>query len=222
MVIERSQSFEHFVSPFGSFCLIIGRDILYLIIGSDSLVSPIECFHRYQVYDTFEVLFGSDRYLYGARIGSEHLFYLCYHFEKVCSRAVHLVYITYTRHIVFICLTPHRLRLRLHASYRTESSHCTIEYSQRALDLYGEVYVSRGVDKIDFILLSFVFPTRSSSSRGDSDTAFLLLFHPVHCSGTVVNFTYFMRKTRIKQYTFGCRSFTGIDVSHNTDVSRKS
>ena len=73
--------------------------------------------------------------------------------------------------------------------------------------------------RINIILELSGNPVTSSSSGSNCNTSFLLLCHPVHCSGTVVCFTYAVSFTGIKKDTFCRCSFTGIDVSHDTDIS---
>ena len=65
---------------------------------------------------------------------------------------------------------------------------------------------------VRFILLSHTRPECSSRSGSDGDTTFLLLLHPVHGSGAVMNFTDFVVYTGVEQNTFGSSGFTGVDV----------
>ena len=57
------------------------------------------------------------------------------------------------------------------------------------------------------------------SGAGNSDTAFLFLNHPVHGSGTFVNFAEFMTQTAIEEDTFRKGSLTGVDMCHNPDIT---
>ena len=79
----------------------------------------------------------------------------------------------------------------------------------------------RSVDKVDLVFVAVIVPESGSGGRSDGDTTLLLLLHPVHGSGAVVNLTYFVSQTRIKQYALRCGGLTGIDMSHNTYITGK-
>ena len=82
--------------------------------------------------------------------------------------------------------------------------------------------MSRGVDQVDLVLLTHIVPESRRCGRGDRDTTLLLLNHPVHGSGTLVGLTDLMGLTRVEQNTLRRRGLTGIDVSHDTDITRVS
>ena len=64
-----------------------------------------------------------------------------------------------------------------------------------------------------------IFPKSRCSGGHNGNTTFLLLSHKVHGRSTIMCLTNFMSFTSIIQNTF-CRScFTGINVSHNTNVT---
>ena len=54
----------------------------------------------------------------------------------------------------------------------------------------------------------------------NGDTSLLLLDHPVHSGGTLVNLTDLVCFSGVVKNSLGSRSLTGIDVSHDADVSR--
>ena len=182
---------------------------------------PIDGFHSDKVDKAFEVFFSTDRNLDRARVSAEYFFNLSNNVKEVSTWAVHFINVTDTRHIIFIGLAPNCFRLRLNATNSTESSYGAIEDTKRAFYFDGEVYVSRGVNKVYTILFTGVVPACSSSGRSDSDTTFLLLSHPVHSSGTIVSFADFMSKTGIEKNTLWSSGFSGIDVSHDTDITSK-
>ena len=114
------------------------------------------------------------------------------------------------------CLTPNRFRLRFYAAFSRENSNRTVKYTQRTFNFYREVNVPRSINDVDTIS----FPVGRRSSRRDSDTTFLFLGHPVHGSSAIMNFADFMNTAGVEKDTFCCRGFTGIDVSHDTNISR--
>ena len=77
----------------------------------------------------------------------------------------------------------------------------------------------RSVDQVDLVLVTCVVPVGGGSSRGDGNTALLLLNHPVHGSSAVVYLTDLVRQTRVEQDTLRGGRLTGIDVRHNADVT---
>ena len=71
------------------------------------------------------------------------------------------------------------------------------------------------IDDVDTV----VPPRAGSGSRGNGDTAFLLLLHPVHHGIAIMDFTNLVGSARIKKDSFGRRRLTGIDVSHDADIT---
>ena len=76
-----------------------------------------------------------------------------------------------------------------------------------------------GIDKIQLIYIVAVMPECGGGSGSDGNTALLLLNHPVHSGTSVVNFSNLVDFTSVIENTLGRGSLTGIDVSHNADVS---
>ena len=67
---------------------------------------------------------------------------------------------------------------------------------------------------------SVPFPEASCSSAGDSDTALLLLFHPVHGRRTLMYFTDLVRNSGVIKDPFSGGGFAGIDVGHDADIPK--
>jgi hypothetical protein len=74
------------------------------------------------------------------------------------------------------------------------------------------------VDAVVFELLAHAFPKTGSRRRSDGDTAFLFLFHPIHCGCTIVHLTDFMGPAGVKQHALSSRGFTRVYMSNDTDV----
>src|SRR5207244_12429818 len=53
---------------------------------------------------------------------------------------------------------------------------------------------------------------------GDRDAAFLLLLHPVHDGGAVVDFPELVGAARVIEDTLGRSRFPGINVGHDADI----
>ena len=119
-------------------------------------------------------------------------------------------------------LAPHGLGLRLNTTLGAHNGHTAVQHAQRALHFDSEVHVTRGVDDVDTGLGELVLgslPVAGGSSGGNSDTALLLLGHPVHGSRTLVGFTDLIVHTGIIQDTLRSGGLTCINVSHNADIS---
>ena len=162
---------------------------------------PEDSLHFNKIHNPLEGLFYAHRNLDRARSSTKDFVDLTYNIKEISTATVHFVYIAETGYVVFISLTPNGFGLRLYAAYSAKSHNSTIQNTERAFDLNGEVHVPRGVDKIDLVLLTIIGPVGSSSCGGDSDTTLLLLLHPVHCSSTVVNLTDFVSQTCVVQNT---------------------
>ena len=71
------------------------------------------------------------------------------------------------------------------------------------------------VDNVD----AMTFPDTGGCRRGNGNPTFLFLNHIVHGRGAIVYFADAMYFTCEIKHTFGCRCFTGVDVSHDADIS---
>ena len=61
-------------------------------------------------------------------------------------------------------------------------------------------------------------PSRGGSSRGNGDTALLLLLHPVHGCRTVVDLTNLVGSSGVVKDSLGCCCLTSVNVRGNADV----
>ena len=190
------------------------------VVAHGLVVEVVDRIIIYKVYQTLELILGTDRQHDGQSRSAEVLLDLRADREEVGARAVHLVDVTDTGHVVLVGLTPYGLRLGLHAAHGAERSDCAVQHTQRTLHLDGEVHVSRGVDQVDLILVVFVLPECGRRSRGDRDAALLLLNHPVHRSAALVHLADLVGLTRVKKDTLRRGGLTGIDVGHDTDITR--
>ena len=120
-----------------------------------------------------------------------------------------------------IFLTPYRFGLRLDT--RNPIEHCdgAIEHAKRPLDLNSEVHVSGGINDLDAMLLVIhrVAPERCGRGRSNRDSTLLLLNHPVHGGGAIVNLADLVGLAGVVQDALGRRGLAGIDVGHDSDIS---
>src|SRR3954468_5173042 len=88
------------------------------------------------------------------------------------------------------------------------------EHAQRALHLDGEVDVAGRVDDVDAV----VAPLAGRGGRGDRDAALLLLLHPVHRRGALVDLADLVGPPRVIEDALGRRRLARVDVGHDPDV----
>ena len=135
--------------------------------------------------------------------------------EEVCAGDVHFVDIRHARNMIALSLTPYGLSLRLNTTTCSQNCNRAIKDTQGTLNLYREIHVTRRINNVD----TMVFPVTGRCSRRNRDTTFLFLNHPVHGSSAFMNLTDFVVYTRVEEDTLSSSRFTGIDVSHDTDIT---
>jgi hypothetical protein len=135
---------------------------------------------------------------------------------EISTGNIHFVNVDHTRYSVFVSLTPNGLRLGLNATLCAHNGYGTVKNTQGTLYLYGKVNVAGGINDIDSVTL----PEAGGSSGGNGNTALLFLFHPVHRSRAFVSLTNLMRFTGVIQDTLSSGGLAGVNMSHDTDISR--
>ena len=193
----------------------VSRDVLIADVLAQVIVVDLSA-HLDQVDHAAERVFRADRQLDRNCITLEAILHHVDNIEEVCAHDVHLVDERHTRDMILVGLVPNGLGLGLNAALCAEYRDRTIEYAQGTLYLNGEVNVARGVDDVDAVIL----PVAGGRSGGDGDTTLLLLLHPVHGRGTVMGIADLIVYAGVIQDTLGRSGFTGIDVSHDADISR--
>ncbi len=182
--------------------------LAHLVLVDDRL-------HRHEVDDAKEIALSADRQLDRHRVRAEAVFHRLDAFVEVGADAVHLVDVGDPRHVVLVGLAPDGLRLRLDAGDRVEQRDGAVEDAQRALDLDGEVHVAWRVDDVDPVAL----PLSGRGGGGDRDAPLLLLLHPVHDGGALVDLADLVRAAGVVEDPLGRRRLTGVDVSHDPDIA---
>ena len=135
--------------------------------------------------------------------------------EEVGAGAVELVDEAHARDVVLVGLAPDGLGLRLDAGDPVVDGDGAVEDAQRALDLDGEVDVAGGVDDVDRVVL----PGALGRGGRDRDAALLLLLHPVHRGGAVVDFTDLVVDAGVEEDALGRGGFARVDMRHDPDVA---
>ena len=101
---------------------------------------------------------------------------------------------------------------------RVEHRDRAVEHAQRALDLDGEVDVAGRVDDVDPV----VAPLAGGGRRRDGDAALLLLDHPVHDRGALVDLADLVGLAGVVEDALGRRGLARVDVGHDPDVAGRA
>ncbi|RMO78325.1 hypothetical protein ALQ36_05199 [Pseudomonas syringae pv. primulae] len=218
-----SRSLNHVATPFISQFLQFSRDRLANRNHAFVSIVPVNSFHSHQVDLTLEVVFSTDGQLNRHRGVTQALLDLSDYAQKVGTSTVHLVHVDDTWNTVLVGLTPYGFGLRLYAGSTTEHNDRAVEYTQGTLNFNGEVYVTRGVNDVEavlvFVLLLGTLPKGSDSSRSNGNTTLLLLNHPVRGRGAIMHLAHFVAFAGVKKDALGGGGFTSIHVSDDTDVT---
>jgi len=75
--------------------------------------------------------------------------------------------------------------------------------------------VAGGIDDVQAVIA----PETGRRGRRDRDPALLLLLHPVHRGGALMDFANLVRLAGVEQNTLGGRGFAGIDVGHDAEIA---
>ncbi|SPU71177.1 Uncharacterised protein [Brucella neotomae] len=217
--IDLDSKLDKLFTIFFSLVRHIGRNFTNRCRSADGAI-PGQGLHFDQIDDTDEIVFSADRQLnrkcHSTKARTNHL----HRAVEVGTDLVHLVDEDHARDVVLFSLTPHGFGLGLNASIGVEQRNRAVEHTQRTLNFNREVNVARRVDDVEAALLTITaLPERGRSSRGDRDTAFLLLLHPVHGRRTIVGFADLVVLTGIEQNALGHRRLAGVDVSHDTEIA---
>jgi len=184
-------------------------------LGSEIFVFPDQGVALDQVHHAIEPVAVEDGQLERQRHGGQLVAHLVHHGEEIGAGAVQLVNEGQPRHVVLVRLVPDRLGLRLHATHRAEDHHRAVQHPQAALHLDGEIHVARGVDELDLV----VAPRETGDRRRDGDAALLLLDHPVHGGGPVVDFADAVDFAAVVENPLRHRRLAGVDVGDDADVA---
>ncbi|MNI58662.1 hypothetical protein D3C73_1137810 [compost metagenome] len=187
-------------------------------------VVPDDGLHLDQVDHAFEVVFGAHGQLDRHGVAFQAFSDLALHAQEIGAHAIHLVHERQARHLVLVGLAPDGFGLRLHAAHRVIDHDSAIQHAHGPFNFNGEVNVARCVNDVDAVfgvIARHALPEGGGGGRRDGDAAFLLLFHPVHHGGAVMDFADFVGDTGIEEDALGRRRFARVDMGADADVAVK-
>ncbi len=193
---------------------LLGRDLPGLELTPAGPGVEDEPLHVDQVDHAVELVLGAARQRDEARVGAEHRLDLPEHALVVRTDPVHLVDERDARDAVAVRLAPHRLALGLHTLDTGEDDDGAVEHAQAALDLGGEVDVSRGVDQVDLVLV----PQKGRRRGRDRDPPLSLVDAKVHRRFTVVHLADLVGQAGVVQEALRRRRLPRVDVRDDPDV----
>jgi len=134
--------------------------------------------------------------------------------KEIRSDSVHLIDKGQFRNPIFIGLMPHGLGLRLHSFDRTEDRNRPIQHTQRTLYFNREVHMTGGIDNMN----DASFPFDRCHSRGDRNSPFLFLLHPVHGGCPIIYLSHAVGLLGIEKDSLGDSRLSSIDVGHKPNI----
>jgi len=194
--------------PFGS-----NRGLNHFYTGGIRV--PADFFHDNQINNAFKVTPLPDRDLERNGWYGKFLVDVFHYYVEIRTDTIHLVDETDAGNTVLLGLPPYGLCLGLNPANCAEHGDSAIKHPQGPFNLRGKIHVTGCINNV-YLILS---PPGSGCRTLDGNTPFLFLGHPVHGCFAVIYFTNTVYFLGIKQYPFGSRGLSRVDVGHNTDVS---
>ncbi len=190
-------------------------DRLIFELGAEALLEPDDRAVLDEIDEALEAALDADRQIQHRRTRAEAILDHLHAALEARAGAVELVDEAHARDVILLGLAPHRLGLRLDAGNAVEARDRAVEHAQRTLDFDREVDVAGRVDDVDAVIV----PEARRGSRRDRDPALLLLLHPVHRRGALMDLADLVGLAGVVEDTLGRRRLAGIDVRHDADVA---
>ena len=163
-----------------------------------------------QVVNAFELATHADRPTHRRDIEREHVGDLVEQFERRAPFAINLVDEGDDRHRPHAANLEQLARLRLDPLGCVDHHHRGINRSERAIGVFGEVFVARRVEQVE----GHAVALEGHHRRGDRNAALLLDLHPVGSGAAVrparLDFAGQVDGASEEQQLFGERGLTGV------------
>ena len=191
----------------------IGRDVDDLL--RSFLLVERKGFHRGQINDAAESVFGSDRQREEGDLSAEAIPNACDRLFKVRPFTVHPAHKQQTGKMEFIGILPDLFRLELDAGDGIDKNHRPIHNSETTLRIKGKIGITRGVDDIDAVFV----PIDVACGCTDGDVSLLLFRFVVQGGSSVVHAPRAVRLARQVEKRFAQGGFSRSPVSDDSQIS---
>ena len=194
----------------------VGRDFLVVELGAERFVLPDDRLHLDEVDDALEIGFRADRQLQRHRACAETLVdHLSTQREKSAPMRSILLTKHDARHVVLVGLAPDGFGLRLDAwSPSSTPTAPSSTRSERSTSMVKSTWPG-----VSMMLMRWSFQNAGRRGGRDRDAALLLLLHPVHGRGAVMDFADLVGLAGVIEDALGRRRLAGVDVGHDADVA---
>ena len=115
MIVGFGDGFDHLLAIGFRLFEQVGRDLDFVEFGAQRFIAPDAGFHRDQIDDALELIFGADRDLNRHRTALQAIDDGIDGVVKIRAHAVHLINEADARNAVLVGLAPYGFRLRLYA-----------------------------------------------------------------------------------------------------------
>ena len=215
LVVELDGVLDHVVARLFGLRPHVVRDLFVVEVCAETVIVPDNRLHANEVDQALEAGFGADRQLDRHGLRAQTVADRFHALFEVGADLIHLVDKHDPRNVVAVSLTPDGFGLRLNALVAVQHRDGAVEDAQAALDFNGEVHVAGGVDDVEAMAL----PESGRRGGRNRDAAFLLLLHPVHRRSAIVHFADLVALAGVIQDPLSRRRLTGVDVSHDAEVT---
>ena len=199
----------------GGLVLIVGGDLEFLKIHAQGFFPPLDGPKAQKVDDALEAVFFAPGDGEDQGMSPQLLPHGLQRRPKIRPHAVHLVDEGQLGHPVLVRLMPDGFGLGLDPAHRVEDPDGPVQHPQGPFHLDGEIHVARGVDDVDDAAL----PLAGGDRRGDGDAPFLLLGHPVHDRGAVVDFAHLVGAAGVIEDALREGGLPRVDVGNDAEVA---
>ena len=214
VVVEVGDRLHQLVAPGGGLLGKLAGDLTHL--DQVTQVVPVgDRLHLEQVDHAAEAALGADRQLHRDGGGAEALADHVDHAPEVGASAIELVDEAEAGHAVAIGLAPDRLGLWLNARHAIEHDHGPVEHAEAPLDLHRKIHVAGRVNQVD----TMIPPEAGRGCGRDGDAALLLLLHPVHRCGALVDLAELVDLLRVEEDPLRDGGLAGVDVRDDPNVA---
>jgi hypothetical protein len=176
---------------------------------------PDNAFGPDKVNHSDKPVFRTDGDLYDQGMGSKTLSHHLHRPKEIRPNPIHLVDEGHLGNPIFICLVPYGLGLGFHAFDGAEDRNGPIQHTQRTFHFNREIDMTGSINNMNGVPLPF----DRRDGRGNGNSSFLFLLHPIHGGRAIIYFSHAVGLFRVKKDPFSDSGLSRIDVGHKPNIS---